>query len=73
MIVLACSLFMVYEWIAALAHKPKVSDLSHRRPWSFLVWGWFISLGIHFILEARRATSQVDVHGCDRPQGNRGR
>ena len=54
MIVFACSLLMVYEWLAKLASKPTVSDLSHRRPWSLLVWGWFALLGLHFIGEAQR-------------------
>lgn len=54
MIVFLCSIFMVYEWFAYITHKPKVSDLSHRRPWAYLVWGWFVALGIHFILEARK-------------------
>ena len=54
MIVFACSLLMVYEWLAKLASKPTVSDLSHRRPWSVLVWGWFIALGVHFVMERRK-------------------
>ena len=49
MIVFACSVLMLYEWLAVLTHRPKVSDLSHRWPWTVLVWLWWGLLGLHFL------------------------
>ena len=48
MIVLACSVFMVYEWFAQLTHRPTITDLSRRRPWGLVVWAWLIWLALHF-------------------------
>jgi uncharacterized RDD family membrane protein YckC len=53
-IALVSCLLAAYEALAYLTPLPKVTTLSHRRPWAFLVWGWLLWLFIHFILEANR-------------------
>ncbi len=43
----------VWEVISKAWHKPTVSDLSHRSPWSYGVALWLALLILHFIDEAR--------------------
>lgn len=54
-IVFVCSALLGWEYIAKATKRPTVSDLSHRWPYSLLVWGWLIWLVSHLVIEAARA------------------
>jgi hypothetical protein len=53
-IALASIALAAYEAYALTQKKPTVTQLSHRRPYSFLIWGWLAALVYHLIYDWRR-------------------
>lgn len=47
-IALASIALAAWEAFALTAKKPTVTQLSGRRPYSFVVWGWWAALAYHF-------------------------
>ena len=43
-----------YQAVALVGGYPRLSTLSHRWPWSLVLWGYLGILGVHFALEALR-------------------
>jgi hypothetical protein len=37
----------LWEPFSALTGRPKVTELSHRWPWSLAIWSWWLLLGVH--------------------------
>lgn len=52
-IALASVSLAAYETYALTRKKPTITDLSHRWPFSFLVWSWLFLLAYHFIVAWR--------------------
>jgi len=55
MIVWASAALMSWELFAKATHQPTITDLSHRSPYGWVVWGWMVWMVVHFVGEAVRA------------------
>jgi hypothetical protein len=54
MIVWASAALMSWELVAKATHRPTITDLSHRTPYGFMVYGWLCWMLCHFVGEAVR-------------------
>ena len=47
-------LLAAWEAFALSRHKPTITNLSHRWPYSLFIYGWMAWLFVHFIAEGRK-------------------